>query len=59
MTISYYKKLNNSEKISVVFKVCTLIFVNIIAGILMFCDTSQMDKAPQNPPEVHQNKTTL
>ncbi|MGN1223120.1 MAG: zinc-ribbon domain-containing protein [Christensenellales bacterium] len=37
MTVSFYNKVNNNEKISVGFKVCSLLFVNTIAGILMLC----------------------
>ncbi len=37
MTISAMKKINNNEPISVGFKVCTLLFVNTVAGILMLC----------------------
>ena len=35
MTVSYSRKLENHEPISTGFKVCTLIFVNVVAGILM------------------------
>ncbi|MBQ6839254.1 MAG: zinc-ribbon domain-containing protein [Oscillospiraceae bacterium] len=38
MTVSYCKKLKNNEPISTGFKVCTLLFVNTISGILMLCD---------------------
>lgn len=38
MTVSYFKKTKNNEEISTGFKVCTLFFVNIVAGILMLCD---------------------
>lgn len=38
MYISYENKLKNHEPISDGFKVCVLLFVNTIAGILMFCD---------------------
>ena len=41
MTIIFYNKLEKGEPVSVVFKVCSLIFVNIIAGILMLCDTEE------------------
>ena len=37
MTISLFKKMNKSEPIGVGFKVCTLIFVSFIAGILLLC----------------------
>ena len=36
MTYFFFKKVKNGEPIGTGFKVCTLLFVNIIAGILMF-----------------------
>lgn len=36
MTVHAFKKLDNNEAMSTGFKVCSLIFVNGIAGILMF-----------------------
>ena len=38
MTISYCDKVNRGDRISTGFKVCALLFVNTIAGILMLCD---------------------
>ncbi len=38
MTIMYSNKLKTGEPISTGFKVCVLLFVNTIAGILMLCD---------------------
>ena len=38
MTVKYWRAVENHEKVSVGFKVCTLIFVNVIAGILMLVD---------------------
>ena len=38
MTISYCKKIDNNEQVSTSFKVCTLLFVSLIAGIIMLCD---------------------
>ena len=38
MTIVYFKKVNRGEDVGTGFKVCTLLFVNTIAGILMLCD---------------------
>lgn len=55
MTINYSNKLKNGEKISLGLKICTLFFVTRIGGLLMLCDTSQMEKAPQEPPEIHKN----
>lgn len=40
MTITYSNKCKNSEPVGAGFKVCTLLFVNLIAGILMLCDNS-------------------
>ncbi len=37
MTIIYSRKLKNNESVGTGFKICTLLFVNIIAGILMLC----------------------
>lgn len=37
MTLSYSKKIKNEESVSMGFKVCTLLFVNMIPGILMLC----------------------
>ena len=38
MTISYFNKVNSGKPVSTAFKVCSLLFVNTIAGILMLCD---------------------
>lgn len=38
MTASYGKKIARGEKVSVGFKICTLLFVNLLSGILMLCD---------------------
>lgn len=38
MTIVYFKKLKRGEPIGTAFKVCSLIFVSLVAGILMLCD---------------------
>ena len=38
MTIIYFGKVNRGEKVSVAFKVCSLLFVSLIGGILMLCD---------------------
>ncbi len=37
MTASLFNKIKNREKISVAFKICTLIFVTQITGILLLC----------------------
>lgn len=41
MTVTLSNKIKNNEKISTGFKVCTLLFVSIIAGILLLCDNEQ------------------
>ena len=38
MVISYSRKLKRGKKVSTGFKICTLLFVSTIAGILMLCD---------------------
>lgn len=38
MTLSYCKKVKNKQPISTGFKVCILIFVNMVAGIVLLCD---------------------
>lgn len=40
ITISYFKKIKNNQPIGTGLKVCTLLFVNLIAGILMLCDNN-------------------
>lgn len=40
MTINYSNKCKQNEPVGTGFKVCTLLFVNLIAGILMLCDNS-------------------
>lgn len=38
MTVSYFNKIKNGERVSTGFKVCSLLFVSLIGGILMLCD---------------------
>ncbi len=38
MIIKYKKALDNKEPVDITFKVCTLIFVSVAAGILMIVD---------------------
>ena len=40
MTVIYCKKINTNEPVTTGFKVCTLLFVSLIAGILMLCDNN-------------------
>ena len=37
MTVTIFKKLNNNEPIGMGLKICTLLFVNIVAGICLLC----------------------
>ena len=38
MTIHYFKKIKQGQKLSVAFKVCCLLFIGIVPGILMLVD---------------------
>lgn len=38
MTIAYFKKVKEGKKVGTGFKICTLIFINIFAGVYMLCD---------------------
>ncbi len=40
MTVHYFKATKNKQPVGVAFKICTLLFVNTISGILMLCDVS-------------------
>ena len=40
MTLYYSKRIKRGEPVGTGFKVCTLLFVNTIAGIIMLCDNS-------------------
>lgn len=37
MTVSYFRKAESGEPLSVGYKICTLIFVSLVAGIIMLC----------------------
>ena len=41
MTVTYCNKIKNNEPIGTGFKVCCLLFVSLIAGILMLCDKDE------------------
>lgn len=51
LTVKFNNKLKQGLPISVGFKIACLLFVNMVAGILMLCDTSSssVKKAPQDP----------
>jgi len=38
MTVHYFNSLKDNKPVGTGFKVCTLLFVSMIAGILMLCD---------------------
>lgn len=38
MTISYFNRINNGQHIGTGFKICSIIFVSQLGGILMLCD---------------------
>lgn len=38
MTIAYFKKVKEGKKVGTGFKICSLLFVNIFAGVYMLCD---------------------
>ena len=41
MTLSYFNKVKQGIPVTTGFKVCSLLFVNMVAGILMLCDNDQ------------------
>lgn len=41
MTVHYCKSVDNNTSVGIGFKICSLLFVNIIAGILMLCDSDK------------------
>ncbi len=38
MTVAYFKKVKEGRKAGLCFKICSLLFVNIFAGVYMLCD---------------------
>lgn len=44
MTIRCFKAMKDGRPLSTAFKVCTLIFVNLVAGILLLCDNTNTEK---------------
>lgn len=47
MTVHYFKATKKNQLVGTAFKVCTLIFVNVLAGILLFCDSNPKHEAIQ------------
>lgn len=37
MTVSFFNRVRDGRKVDVGFKVCTLLFVNLVAGICLLC----------------------
>lgn len=44
MTVIYWTKIKNGEDVVIGFKVCALLFANLVAGIFMLCDTKGVKK---------------
>lgn len=38
MTVHYFKSIKEHEPVSIAFKICTLLFINVIPGVLMLVD---------------------
>ena len=38
MTVHYHKAAKENRPVGIGFKICTLLFVNLLSGILMLCD---------------------
>lgn len=38
MTVHYFNAIKRGEKLSTGFKICSLLFVSLVAGIVMLCD---------------------
>ena len=38
MTVKYWRSVAKMQPVGTGFKICALLFVNVIAGILMLCD---------------------
>lgn len=41
MTLSYCNKVKRGEPVSLGFKICSLLFVSMVGGILMICDSDK------------------
>lgn len=62
MTISYFNKINAHEPIGIGFKICAIIFVGILPGVLMLCDSGNGYKTihvqpQQNPTPPQENES--
>ena len=45
ITVTIFKRFKNNEYISTSLKICTLLFVNLIAGICLLCMDDQKGRA--------------
>lgn len=39
MTVHYFNATKNNQPVGIGFKVCSLLFVSLIGGVVMLCDT--------------------
>ena len=37
MFISFFRRVKDGRRVGIAFKICTLLFVSLIAGVLMLC----------------------
>ena len=56
MTVSYSNRIKKNKPVSTGFKVCVLLFVNWIAGILMLCDKEPKKKTTKEATPVNIKK---
>ena len=54
MTINYIKKNKANKPTSLAFKICTLIFANLLVGILMLCFEQNAEKQSENDGQFKQ-----
>jgi len=48
MTVHYFKKTRAGEPTTLTFKICTLLFVNLLAGIFMLCFEPSADNTTKD-----------
>ena len=48
MTVHYFKKTSAGEPTTLTFKICTLLFVNLLAGIFMLCFEPSADNTTKD-----------
>lgn len=41
MTVHYFKAVKESRPVGLAFKICSLLFVSLVGGILMLCDNDK------------------